>query len=515
MKSPTEALFTDPRGYGIPATPCQRAWCRILDGVPIAELWADPDVRRMCGHRLPPPGRPEQFVGTKAPRSGGSLILAAWAINRALYCDLSTGDLSRIAETENPPTLPVVSVKLRNARAIVGHVGRLMSRPQWKDCLVGRATADKVVLRHPKTGTPVAIEAIAGSAAASNLESYWCVSVAFDEVFKLKGEKDAVVNLDDARTAVRGRILPGGQIAYVGSSWVPMGPAFELLEQYFEHPARECVAVKATGPMMHPKHWTLERIKSLASSKDQRDRDVAILAMGEFLSKVTGLLSEVEIRECVRSGGDIPPKFGVLYEAAIDPALRRNAWTLVVAHREGNHLVVDLCRQWVPRAEAPLKAREVLREIAKLVKPYSIRELNSDQWSSGTLGERAEDYGLGFRDCQKELRGALGQQALQAVVDSVQNNAIELPTDEDLVKDLLQLKRKATQQGTVLYLAPTPDGRHADYVPSLALVELRLPKFIPLDLARALPAGFLDNPKEEETYPDEELGILRPAPAAY
>jgi len=53
---------------------------------------------------------------TKAPRSGGSLILAAWAINRALYCDLSTGDLARIAKTENPPILPVVSVRIRNAR---------------------------------------------------------------------------------------------------------------------------------------------------------------------------------------------------------------------------------------------------------------------------------------------------------------------------------------------------------------------------------------------------------------
>jgi len=44
MQSRTELLFTDPRGYGIPASNCQRACCRILDGVPLGDLWADPDV---------------------------------------------------------------------------------------------------------------------------------------------------------------------------------------------------------------------------------------------------------------------------------------------------------------------------------------------------------------------------------------------------------------------------------------------------------------------------------------
>jgi len=86
-----------------------------------------------------------------------------------------------------------------------------MERPHWKKWLVGKPTADKVMIRHPATGTPIAIETIAGSSAASNLESYWCVSVAFDEVFKLKGEKDAVVNLDDARTAVRGASFRAGR----------------------------------------------------------------------------------------------------------------------------------------------------------------------------------------------------------------------------------------------------------------------------------------------------------------
>jgi len=294
-----------------------------------------------------------------------------------------------------------------------------------------------------------------------------------------------------------------------------MGPAYELLEQYWENPSRECVAVRATGPMLYPRLWTLERIARRAASKDQRDRDVAVLAMGEFIAKVTGLLSEAEIRARMRKGGDLPPRFGTLYVGCIDPALRRNAWTLVVAHREAKDLVVDLARQWVPSPGVPLKGKEVLRQIAGIVKPYGIEELNSDQWSSDTLGERAEDYGLGFRDCQKDLRGALGQQALQSVVDAVQNDALELPDDPDLVKDLLQLKRKATQSGTALFLAPTPDGRHADYVPALALAELRLPKFVPVPLDKALPDGFMRTPQPEPEYPDEEQGVLRDAPMPF
>jgi len=476
--SRTELLFCDPRGYGIPATPCQRACCRLLDGVPLGDLWEDPQVRLMCGGVEPAEGRPDQFVLTKAPRSGGSLLFAAWAINRALYCDLETGDLKRIAETENPPILPVVSVHVKNARAIVGHVKQLMSRPNWQEYLIGKATKDEVRIRHLATGTPIAIQVVAGSRSASNLESYWCVSVVFDEVFKLLGEDEAVVNLDDARVAVRGRILPGGQIGYVGSPWAPVGPAYELLERYWQKPCKECLAVKTTGPMFHPKKWSPETIAALQSSDDQRDRDVAVLAMGEFISRTTGLLTEQDIHRCCTHGAaDVPPRSGVRYVATIDPALRRNAWTLVVAHREGPKLVADLARQWMPRPGLPLRAGTTLAQVATLVRPYGVRELHSDQWSSETLKELAEPTGLKLVELQ--LRGVKAQNALWALVNTILNGAAELPEDKWVVTDLTFLRRKVGQGGPVLFLQATPDGRHADYVPALMMSNELLPNVAP------------------------------------
>jgi len=464
-------------------------------------------VRRMCGEARPPEVRPDQFVGTKAPRTGGSLVLAAWAICRALYCDLSS-----IGVGENPPILPVVSVRKLNARAIVGHVGRVMKLPHNAHNVIGKITKDEVVIRHAATGTPIAIRVIAGSRAASNLESFWHVSVAFDEVFKLQGEADSMINLDDARTAVRGRIIPGGQISYVGSPWVPAGPAYELLEEYWGAPSKECVVVRATGPMMHPKHWTPERLKQLSESKDRRDRDTAVLGMGEFLSKTTGLVTESDVLAVTaRAQRELPCQFGTYYVAAMDPAIRRNAWSLVIGHRRNTRLVVDFCKQWVPVSGEKLRAKAVLREVAAILKRYGLDKVFSDQWSSDTLSELAEDQCLKLIDHQQ--RGAKTQKVLRNVVDGVIHGAYDLPPDPDLRRDLLQIKQRVGQAGPQIYLAATPDGRHADYIPALALVDDLLPEDTPGYLEDRFPAGFLEyGPPKVEAYPEEYQGVLRPAP---
>jgi len=499
-----ERLLVDPKGYGIPATNCQRAWCRILDGVDLGVLWEDEDVRRMCGGVKPPLVRPSQFVGTKAPRTGGSIIGACLAITRAVHCDTSW-----LTSSENPPILPIVSVRIRNARAIVGHVKRLMSRPEWQRYLIGTPKEDSVTLRHARTGWPIKIEVVAGSTAASNLESYWCASVIFDECFKLRGAEEAAVNLDDARLAISGRILPGGQTLYVGSTWVPEGPAYKLMTEFWERPCQECVVVRTTGPQMNPRHWTAQAIQDMAASPDQRMRDAAVLAMGEFVANATGVLPESEIKARTIHAGRLLAKPGVSYAAVMDPGIRRNAWTFGICHTERRKLVLDCCCQWQAKGGVKLVAREILHQIAGRLKEYGLDRVYSDQHQSDTLDELAQLEG--FRVVERRQRGDELQLSLQGIVDAILHGNIELQQDPELVKDLLNIKRRVSQSGTSLYLAATPDGRHADYAAMLSLAALVTPGDRPGVTAVQFPDGFLDaDPPKLDLHPEEKFATMRP-----
>jgi hypothetical protein len=49
----------------------------------------------------------------------------------------------------------------------------------------------------------------------------------------MAGQEDGVVNLDDARSAVLGRILPGSQLLYIGSPWAPFGPVYSMVQEFW------------------------------------------------------------------------------------------------------------------------------------------------------------------------------------------------------------------------------------------------------------------------------------------
>jgi hypothetical protein len=281
-----EQLLTHPAGFGLStATNCQRAWCRILDGEPLGDLWRDARVQKMLRGGEQQEEAPYEVVGVAGIRTAKSMIGACFCAIRARYADMS-----RIRPGENPPILPVTSVRTLNAKAIVGHCGGLLSRSNFSGWLAKKPTSEEVWIKHYETGAPIKVMVIAGSSGASNLTSYWHASVVVDEAFKLPSEKDdAKVNLEDVRRNITGRVLPHGQVLYEGSPWHAQGPAYELIEEYEGKPSRECVVLRTNGPDMNPILWTPEEMERMAASKDQAIRDALTMGgLGIFLSDIQG-----------------------------------------------------------------------------------------------------------------------------------------------------------------------------------------------------------------------------------
>jgi hypothetical protein len=461
-----EALLTSREAFGLTtATPLQRAICRCSDGVPLAELWEDAGVREGFGGVCPPAVSPRTLVILAAIRGAKSMIAAAKAFETALTCDvegLQAGDELRI---------PVLSVDKDSAHQVFNHlVGTIQARPHLRQHLAAEPTADSVLLRH-QTGRIVEVKVTAMSKYGSTLVGRWLATCIFDEASRMAGAEDGVKNLQDAMHAIAGRMRPGSQILCIGSPNVPFGPMFDLTQEHFGRPNEAVVVVRGTGPLLNPLWWNPKRVEW---TRTHAPRAYVTDVLGKFADSEDQLFSSTIVDAAMRQGPEaIAPRAGHSYVAAIDPAMRGNAWTLVIVGCDGfsdsgePSYYVAVSKQWRGSKVQPLRPDTVLREIAKDLKAYGLEEVWSDGHQIDSLQVIAEQEGIRIAEsCSTQEDNVQRVENIRLLLES---SRLELSPDRMLRADLLRVRRKVNQKNTTMAMPVTADGRHCDFVPALGL----------------------------------------------
>ena len=155
----------------------------------------------------------------------------------------------------------------------------------------------------------------------------------------------------------------------------------------------------------------------------------------------------------------------------MDPATRKDAWTLVVATmretNEGKRRTIVLAKEWRPTRTQPLSPKAVLQEIATVLRPYRVSMVYTDQAS----GDALRDIGDGV-DLTLVIQPTTASSRIEMYENlkaRLGNSEIELPPDPQLKADLLGVRRRITRAGLTIDL-PRTGGRHCDYAPAIALV---------------------------------------------
>jgi hypothetical protein len=487
-----ESLLTSPLAFGLTtASPLQRAACRIIDGEDLAELAEHPDVLSAIGRVPPGLCAPLEVVLLSAIRCAKSLLAAAAAVRLSQRVDISAlrqGEVARIS---------IVSLDKDKAGVVFDDhlLASLRRSPLLRLLLVGEPTADSLYLRHP-SGAPIEVSVRAGKRAGGDLVSRWSAGVIFDEAPRMMGSSDGVVNLDDARKSVLGRLLPGAALLYPGSPWAPFGPVYEMVQEHEGRPSAECAIVRGTGPQMNPVWWTPTRCEELrANDADAYATDVE----ARFLSPEENLFADTLLQSCARKDEtDLPYNPRAAYWAAMDPATRGNAWTLVIATRVGRKRVIACVRQWIGSSAAPLSPKTVLRDIAHVLYSYGLDAVQSDQYYVDANRDLARDMTtedgpkgkpMPVRIIQSSLTEQEKAAAYLDMRAKMAEGQIELHGDRVFLEDLRRAKRRVTQRGITIDLPTTQDGRHCDYAPATMLVCER-----PLDDVKA-PLARPDDPE--------------------
>lgn len=462
-----EGLLTGAQGFGLTtATNVQRAKCRILQGLPLGDLADDPRVVRAVGgpEALPylqaPPGPPALVVDASGIRGGKSLTIAALATHAT-----QTVDISHLGPGE-VPRYSILSTSIDIAEVSFNDhvIGKIMASPRLRALVLEEPKAHSILLRHP-SGRPAEIKIVAGSRAGSTLVARWSLGMAADEATRMHGD-EAVVNFEDSYNAIEGRLLDGAVVYAPGSPWAPMGPIYDRVTTRWGKPGPDLVVIRAPAYDLNPERWTPERIARLRP--DVRRTDIE----AEFADADTAMYASVEVERAQRKGiEELPRSSGRSYFAATDPATRGNAWTLVVAHMEGERLVIDCARQWQGSKAAPLDPRTVIAEMAQLLRGYALEEADTDQLGYDFAAALADNEKLSLVLVPWTASNKV--QAFEALRRRLATNAIEIPPDPLVRADLIAVRKRLTTTGVAIHLPETGDGRHCDFAPPLARLAHR------------------------------------------
>lgn len=477
-----ETLFTHPACFGVTtATPVQLAFCRVADGLPLAELEEDENVVRALGGpaaldalRVTEGRReiPRELYLIGAIRGGKSMLCAAIALRAALTVDLSAEGVGITT-----PRVSIVSLDLDKAHVVLEHLLGVLLKPEWKPYLAEPPKAHSAIIRR-HDGRVIEIKVIAGRRAGGSLLSRWNAAVIFDEATRMQGNDQAVINFDQSRRAVLGRLLPGAQLVAVGSPWAPEGPMYDAVQTSWGKPCVHLVVIRANGPELNPVKWTPEECEKLRLQDEATYRtDV----LGEFADTDAAFFTDAEVRKAMREEPlDMPFELGVEYAAAIDPATSGNAWTLVLMGKRqsdtGNdaddRYFVALARQWQGSKLRPLSAAETFGEILRELQAYRMSEVWTDQWAAPLMREIGGAAGLTVNvNDQTNVERSKSYLDLR---ERLVSGRLELAPDKVLRADMLAIRKVYTATGIRFDLPLTGDGRHADYAPAIALATSRL-----------------------------------------
>lgn len=460
----TEQILCHPQAFGLTtATPLQRAICRSLDGLPLGELGGCDDVLDGFGNvetlSFTPP-KEVHILGSI--RSAKSLILAAKGIQLSQTVrveHVGRGDIVRLG---------VVSLKQELTRAVMSHlVINGTAKPLLRPLFVGEPTLDGAVLLHP-SGRHIEVTPQPLDRAGGSLASTWLAGVLVDEEPRMIGAEGGVKNWDHMRDTALGRILEGGQFLGGGAPHAPFGPIFDLVQEHWGRPSADMVIVRARGPQMNPGWWTPDRCADLRRRNPTAYRTDVLC---EFADPETALISSAELDAVTRSApSELPYERDNIYVGAIDPATRRNAFTLVLItfdpKVQPRRYRVVLCRQWMARG-TPLSPGAVFVDVRRAIEPFGVRRLTSDQFSVDAMRDLARHAGLELEEFTITAERKLDMfEGLRTLITSQQ---IELNPDPILRGDLLGVRKRVTQAGVAIHLQTTGDGRHSDYAAACAL----------------------------------------------
>jgi hypothetical protein len=250
----------------------------------------------------------------------------------------------------------------------------------------------------------------------------------------------------------------------------PYGKSGLVWDEYRERSALSFPVWQLTTAEMNPTvslSW-LEEEKRENEEKYRREY------LAQFTDTVNSWIVAEILDPCIVPGRtELPYQRGMTYVAALDPASRKNDFTLAIAHRRPDGvIVVDRLARWAGATKAPLALGPVLGEIRDILQDYQINWAIGDQYYCDAIKEHLLKLGISYKISTfgPQTRAKLFTNFKHLLVQQ----KIELPADRLLLRQLRSLREEKSNRGQI-DVRPLGEGDDLAIAVALAVSELTNP----------------------------------------
>ncbi len=255
----------------------------------------------------------------------------------------------------------------------------------------------------------------------------------------------------------------GGRLVLLSSPYGQAGSLWDLYRAHYGKDDSPVLIWKGTAPEMNP---TLSA-DYLERMREDDPEGYRSEVEGEFRAGVTALFDPEALDACVaRDVRERLPEAGVGYAAGADPSGgRRDRFTVAIAHRAGDRVVLDVVRSW----ESPFNPSGVVSEAADLLRRYGVGRVTGDGYGAELIAELFRQHRIDY-DATIPNRSELFLELLPVV----NAGAVALPDLPPLLRELRGLERRRGVTGRDR-VVPSPH-EHDDRACAVAAVVYRLAK---------------------------------------
>ncbi len=402
------------------------AWLAILKGAfaePMTE--AEMAIFTRLTKRAPPDHPVRELWVCAGRRSGKSTVVSMIAVYYA-----ALRDYSAVLRRGEIATIPIVAADRAQARTVFRYVRSLLAGPMFVDLVVAE-TKDTITLNND-----VAIEV--GTASTRSLRGYSVPCAICDEVayWKIEGSTEPdieiLASLRPAQVTFPEPLLVG-----ISTPYSRRGALWETYRDHFGRDGSDILVVQAETRDLNSTVGQAEIDEAM-----KRDPAHAEAEYGaRFRTDIQAFLDDAMIDSVIDHNRtlELQPRNDLSYAAFCDASGgRHDAYTIAVAHREDDKVIVDLVRGRKP----PFDPASVTEDYARLLGSYGLASFEGDRYSTQWIVEAFRKHGVEYRPTEKP-KSELYLEALPRFAQS----SLRIPNHAQLVRELRLLERRTHRSG--------------------------------------------------------------------
>lgn len=395
--------------FALPMTPEQLAIYHQCTGRAVAPANPATEAWLVCGRR-----------------AGKSFVLALVAVFLACFRDWSPF----LAPGEQGTVL-VIATDRKQARTILRYVRALLLQVPLLAQLVRRERGEGFDLT-----CGVTIEV--ATASFRSVRSYTIVAALVDEIAFLPTDEFAAEPDSEILAALRPGMatLPGAILLCASSPYARKGELWQAHKKHFGKDGDPVLVWQAATRIMNP--TVPQRVIDDAYERDPASASAEYGA--EFRSDIEGFVSREVVESCVTERVfERAPRDGFRYYGFTDPSGgSADSFTLAIAHRDGDKLVLDAAREVRP----PFSPESVISEFAEVCRAYGVNTVTGDRYAGEFPREQFSKQGIRY-----ELSPKAKSDLYRDLLPLLNSRRVELLDNPRLLDQLTSLERRTARSG--------------------------------------------------------------------